>query len=105
CCFFFSSRRRHTSFSRDWSSDVCSSDLELDAWVRAGQWSRPVDETRFGCDVHGKTLGIIGLGKIGAAIARRGRFGFGMDIVYNGNSRKPELERELGARFLSREAL
>ncbi len=78
---------------------------ELDAWVRSGQWTRPVDEKRFGCDVHGKTLGIIGLGKIGAAIARRGRFGFGMDIVYSGNSRKPELERELGARFLSREAL
>src|SRR5690606_31945935 len=78
---------------------------ELDAWVRAGQWPRPVDATRVGSDVHGKALGIIGLGRVGAASARRGRFGFGMDIVYSGNSRKPVLERELGARFLSREAL
>ena len=78
---------------------------ELDAWVRAGNWDESINESQFGCDVHGKTLGIIGLGKIGTAIARRGRFGFGMNIIYSGNSPKPELERELGARFVSREAL
>ena len=78
---------------------------ELDAWVRGGGWSKGIDESRFGCDVHGKTLGIIGLGNIGAAIARRGRFGFGMHILYSGKRRKPELEQELGARFVSQEEL
>ncbi len=72
---------------------------ELDAWTKAGQWKRTVDAQQFGVDVHGKKLGILGLGRIGAAIARRGRFGFNMDILYHGNSRKPELEQELGARF------
>src|SRR5690606_10689860 len=51
------------------------------------------------CDVHGKTLGILGMGAIGAAIARRGHFGFRMPVLYTSNSRKPELEAELGARF------
>ena len=72
---------------------------ELDAWTKAGQWKRTVDAQQFGVDVHGKKLGILGLGRIGAAIARRGHFGFNMDILYHGNSRKPELEQELGARF------
>lgn len=72
---------------------------ELDAWTKAGEWKRTVDAQHFGVDVHGKKLGILGLGRIGAAIARRGHFGFNMDILYHGNSRKPELEQELGARF------
>lgn len=78
---------------------------ELDAWTKSGSWTKAIDESHFGCDVHGKTLGIIGLGKIGAAIARRGRFGFGMNILYSGNSRKPDLERELGAKFVPQETL
>ncbi|WP_313465499.1 2-hydroxyacid dehydrogenase [Pseudomonas nitroreducens] len=72
---------------------------ELDAWTKAGQWKRTVDAQQFGVDVHGKKLGILGLGRIGAAIARRGHFGFNMDILYHGNSRKPELEQEFNARF------
>lgn len=72
---------------------------ELDAWVKAGHWQAPVGPAQFGSDVHGKTLGILGLGNIGAAIARRGRFGFNMQVLYSGNSRKPHLEQELGARY------
>ncbi|CAN7414294.1 2-hydroxyacid dehydrogenase [Pseudomonas brassicacearum] len=78
---------------------------QLDAWTKAGHWTKTIDASHFGCDVHGKTLGIIGLGKIGEAIARRGRFGFGMNILYSGNSRRPELEQELGARFVAQEEL
>ncbi|MFR0691529.1 2-hydroxyacid dehydrogenase [Enterobacterales bacterium AE_CKDN230030158-1A_HGKHYDSX7] len=78
---------------------------ELDAWTKAGQWKRTVDAQHFGVDVHGKKLGILGLGRIGAAIARRGRFGFNMDILYHGNSRKPELEQEFNARFCGFEEL
>ncbi|MCU7213620.1 2-hydroxyacid dehydrogenase [Pseudomonas sp. VE 196-7] len=78
---------------------------ELDSWTKEGNWTQTIDASQFGCDVHGKTLGIIGLGKIGEAIARRGRFGFGMTILYSGNSRKPKLEQELGARFVPQEEL
>lgn len=72
---------------------------ELDAWTKAGQWKATVGPDLFGSDVHGKTLGIVGLGNIGAAIARRGRLGFNMPVLYSGNSRKPALEAELGATF------
>ncbi|WP_339544214.1 2-hydroxyacid dehydrogenase [Pseudomonas sp. RA_35y_Pfl2_P32] len=78
---------------------------ELDAWTKEGNWKNTIDASHFGSDVHGKTLGIIGLGKIGEAIARRGRFGFGMSILYSGNSRKPHLEHVLGARFVPQEKL
>lgn len=72
---------------------------ELDAWTKAGQWQASVPSALFGSDVHGKTLGIVGMGNIGAAVARRGRLGFNMPILYSGNSRKTELEHELGAQF------
>jgi len=78
---------------------------ELDAWTKAGEWKASVGASLFGCDVHGKTLGIVGMGNIGAAVARRGRLGFNMPIVYSGNSRKPALEQELGAQFCSLDQL
>ncbi|MBM7060067.1 D-glycerate dehydrogenase [Pseudomonas sp. UL073] len=78
---------------------------ELDAWTRAGNWTRTLGPELFGSDVHGKTLGIVGLGNIGAAIARRGHLGFGMPVLYSGNSRKPALEQQLGAQYRSLEAL
>ncbi len=78
---------------------------ELDAWTKAGQWKRSVEAAQFGTDVYGKTLGIVGMGNIGAAVARRGRLGFNMPILYSGNSRKTELEQELGAQFRSLDQL
>ncbi|AKT29060.1 D-glycerate dehydrogenase [Pseudomonas syringae pv. actinidiae] len=78
---------------------------ELDAYTKAGQWTRSIEAPHFGTDVHGKTLGIVGMGNIGAAIARRGRLGFNMPILYSGNSRKTELEQELGAQFRSLDQL
>ncbi|WP_110969683.1 2-hydroxyacid dehydrogenase [Pseudomonas huaxiensis] len=78
---------------------------ELDAWTKAGQWQATVGPAQFGSDVFGKTLGIVGLGNIGAAIARRGRLGFNMPVIYAGNSRKEALEQELGARHVSLEQL
>lgn len=78
---------------------------ELDAWTKAGHWSRSVEASHFGTDVHGKTLGIVGMGNIGAAIARRGHFGFNMPILYTANSPKPELEQRLGAQFRTLDAL
>lgn len=72
---------------------------ELDAYTKAGNWKRSIEAPHFGTDVYGKTLGIVGMGNIGAAVARRGRLGFNMPILYSGNSRKIALEQELGAQF------
>ncbi|MDQ7915253.1 D-glycerate dehydrogenase [Pseudomonas sp. 102515] len=70
---------------------------ELDAFVKAGHWRRGIGEEHFGTDIHGRTLGIVGAGRIGAAIAKRGHFGFDMPILYTANSAKPELEEQMGA--------
>jgi lactate dehydrogenase-like 2-hydroxyacid dehydrogenase len=63
--------------------------------VRAGQWTTWGPKLLLGQDVWGATLGIVGLGRIGAAMARRGR-GFDMRVLYTGPHRKPEIEAELG---------
>jgi gluconate 2-dehydrogenase len=78
---------------------------ELDQWTKQGNWQKTVQPNHFGVDVHGKTLGIIGLGNIGAAIARRGHFGFNMKILYSGQHQKPTLEQELTATFCSLDEL
>ncbi|KXS39851.1 D-glycerate dehydrogenase [Modicisalibacter tunisiensis] len=72
--------------------------VELADFVKRGDWQASIGEAQFGSDVHGKTLGMVGLGRIGAAVARRGALGFGMPVLYSNASPKPELERELGAR-------
>jgi phosphogluconate 2-dehydrogenase len=79
--------------------------VELSSMVRAGKWERSVTPAQFGVDVHGKTLGIIGLGRIGTAVARRGHHGFGMQVLYHANSRKPAQEQSMGAQFRELPAL
>ena len=69
---------------------------ELDSYVRDGLWKPSDRENLFGLDVHHKTLGIIGMGRIGEAVARRAKGGFSMDVRYNNRNRKPETEQELG---------
>ncbi|MDQ7727347.1 D-glycerate dehydrogenase [Halomonas sp. SpR8] len=71
--------------------------VELAEWVKAGEWQGSIGPALFGSDVHGKTLGMVGFGRIGQAVARRGALGFGMKVLYSKASPKPELERELGA--------
>jgi glyoxylate reductase len=68
---------------------------EADAYVRAGKWRTWSPTLLLGADVHGTTLGIAGLGQIGAAMARRAR-GFGMRVLYVNRHPRPELEAELG---------
>jgi phosphogluconate 2-dehydrogenase len=58
--------------------------VELANRVREGRWDRNIGEELYGWDVHGKTLGILGFGRIGQAVARRGALGFGMPVVYAG---------------------
>ena len=64
-------------------------------YVRAGQWDLWEPDLLPGRDVHSSTLGIIGLGRVGEAIARRG-LGFGMRVLYSGRRRQPAAEAELG---------
>ncbi len=71
----------------------------LDVWVKNGEWKRTVGVGQFGLDVHGKTLGIIGLGHIGAAIARRGFYGFNMNILYHNRKPKLEVAQSLNAEY------
>jgi phosphogluconate 2-dehydrogenase len=61
--------------------------VELASLVREGRWNRNLGEDLFGWDVHGKTLGILGFGRIGQALARRAALGFGMPVLYH--SRRP----------------
>ena len=77
---------------------------EGDRYVRAGRWRTWGPEIMLGPDVHGATLGIIGLGRIGTAVARRAA-GFGMRILYHGRSRKPQAEKDLGASYADLETL
>ncbi len=71
---------------------------ELDRKIRQGEWGKRQSTDFFGLDIHGKTLGIVGMGRIGAAIARRGALGCGMSVLYYGRSAKPEAEKAFGAK-------
>lgn len=71
----------------------------LDLWTKTGQWQRTVSNAQFGVDVYGKTLGIIGLGHIGTAIARRAFHGFNMNILYHNRREKIEVAEAFKAQF------
>ncbi|QGQ70090.1 2-hydroxyacid dehydrogenase [Halomonas sp. PA16-9] len=71
--------------------------VELAEWVKADKWQASIGPALFGSDVHGKTLGMVGFGRIGQAVARRGALGFGMQVLYSNASPKLDLESELGA--------
>ena len=60
---------------------------ESEHFLRAGKWTKWRYDMFVGADIHGSTLGIIGMGRIGQGIARRGAFGFGMRVVYHNRSR------------------
>jgi glyoxylate reductase len=79
--------------------------VEGDRLVREGHWKEWQWGLLHGADLYGKTLGLYGFGRIGQAMARRGR-GFSMRILYHARHRAPEaIERELAARHVDRETL
>ncbi|GGJ09620.1 D-glycerate dehydrogenase [Halobellus salinus] len=83
--------------------------VEGHAYVDADEWETWGPRLLTGADVHDATLGIVGLGKIGTAVARRGA-GFGVDVLYTGPTRKPDREAELAevgvdATFVGRDEL
>jgi len=74
--------------------------------LRRGEWTKWRYDMFCGSDVHGATLGILGMGRIGQAIARRGAMGFGMQVLYHNRSRLPaEQEAPLGARYVDKATL
>jgi glyoxylate reductase len=79
--------------------------IEGDAWMRSGTWSGWDLDQLLGGDVWGKTIGILGFGRIGRGVARRAQ-GFQMRILYSDAVRaSPEVEKELNAEFVDRDKL
>ncbi len=79
---------------------------EGERFLRDGRWTHWRYDFFAGADIHGATLGVLGMGRIGQAIARRGALGFGMPVVYHNRSRLPaEVEQQLGARWLPKDEL
>ncbi|MBB5418575.1 2-hydroxyacid dehydrogenase [Paraburkholderia atlantica] len=72
--------------------------VELADWVKAGQWRTSIGPAQFGLDVQGKTIGIVGLGRIGGAVARRAALGFNMKVLYTNRSANRQAEEAYGAR-------
>lgn len=80
---------------------------EADRYMREGKWTKPnpLFGFFFGQDVHHATLGIVGLGRIGAAVAKRGHLGFDMKVLYYDVVRRPELEEKYGYKFVDFDTL
>ena len=78
---------------------------EGERWLRDGRWQAWSFDLLLGQDIHGSTLGILGMGRIGQAVARRAR-GFDMRVLYHNRSRLPEsVEQDLGATYVDKDAL
>ena len=79
---------------------------ESEHFLRRGEWTKWAYDMFTGSDIHGATLGILGMGRIGQGIARRGALGFGMHVIYHNRSRlSPEQERPIGARYVDKRTL
>jgi glyoxylate/hydroxypyruvate/2-ketogluconate reductase len=79
---------------------------ESEAYLRRGEWTRWSYDMFIGSDVHGSTLGILGMGRIGQAIAKRGVHGFGMNLIYHNRSRlDAAIESGLKAKYVSKTEL
>ncbi|GEN88701.1 D-glycerate dehydrogenase [Oceanobacillus sp. FSL W8-0428] len=74
--------------------------VEADEWVKQDKWQSWAPFFFAGTDIYGKTLGIVGMGRIGEAIAKRAT-GFDMNIQYHNRSRKKDAEERLNAKYVS----
>ena len=79
--------------------------VEVAERVKAGEWTKSIGPGWFGTDVHGKTLGIVGMGRIGLALAQRAHFGFNMPILYNARRQHKEAEERFNARYCELDTL
>ena len=79
---------------------------ESEHYLRRGEWTQWRYDMFAGAEVHGSTLGILGMGRIGQGIARRAAYGFGMKVIYHNRSRlSADLEAECKATYVSKEEL
>jgi glyoxylate/hydroxypyruvate/2-ketogluconate reductase len=79
---------------------------ESEAYLRAGQWTKWSYDMFVGSDIHGATLGILGMGRIGQAIAQRGAHGFGMNVIYHNRSPlDAATEASVKARYVTKQEL
>lgn len=78
---------------------------ELSAMVKQGQWVKNLTEEHYGVDFYGKKLGIIGMGRIGYAVAKRAHHGFGMSICYHNRSVNSDAEQDFAAQRLALDEL
>jgi gluconate 2-dehydrogenase len=79
---------------------------ESEHFLRSGQWTRWSYDMFAGADIHGSTLGILGMGRIGQGIARRGALGFGMKVIYHNRSRlDAALEDQCQAHYVGKDEL
>lgn len=72
---------------------------ELNRFVKSGNWKKADNSVLFGKDIHGSSLGIIGMGRIGEKVARRARLGFDMEVSYYNRTRKLEVENTFGIQW------
>lgn len=73
---------------------------QAEQFLKSGKWRTWSPMLLTGQDVYGKTIGIIGMGRIGQAVARRAN-GFGMRVIYTSRQRKPDVEKSLNATYMS----
>jgi glyoxylate/hydroxypyruvate/2-ketogluconate reductase len=78
---------------------------ELDRYVKEGKWKKGDSTHLFGLDVHHRTMGIIGMGRIGETVAKRAKLGFHMNLLYHNRTRKKSVEESLGVRYAELEDL
>ncbi|MFK3659560.1 glyoxylate/hydroxypyruvate reductase GhrB [Scandinavium sp. NPDC088450] len=79
--------------------------VEVAERVKKGEWTKGIGPDWFGTDVHHKTIGIVGMGRIGLALAQRAHFGFGMPVLYNARRQHKEAEERFNARHCSLDTL
>lgn len=72
--------------------------VEVAERVKAGEWQSSIGPDWYGVDVHHKTIGILGMGRIGMALAQRAHFGFSMPVLYNARREHPQAEKRFNAR-------
>ncbi|WP_261641922.1 glyoxylate/hydroxypyruvate reductase GhrB [Erwinia mallotivora] len=73
--------------------------------VKAGKWQRSIGTDWFGIDVHHKKMGILGMGRIGLALAQRAHLGFSMPVLYNARKRHQQAEERFSARWCDLDTL
>ncbi|MEW5290410.1 glyoxylate/hydroxypyruvate reductase GhrB [Erwinia papayae] len=79
--------------------------VEVAERVKAGKWQRSIGTDWFGIDVHHKKMGILGMGRIGLALAQRAHLGFSMPVLYNARKRHLEAEERFSARWCDLDTL